>query len=152
MFVVLGLTVFVDLIVAVTTGLVAGSLLFVKRMSDLQMESISEKNGDFDHEALTSEEQARTSTILCTITSVALSFGGAKGLSQRLSANQGLRAIILDLADVVYIDTSALLALEDIIVNTQKAGVAIFIVGMREPVSKVLNRLDALKPFAKDHF
>ena len=40
MLVVLGLTVFVDLIVAVAVGIVAASLLFVKRMSDLQLENV----------------------------------------------------------------------------------------------------------------
>lgn len=133
----------------------AASVLFVKRMSDLQLESISETNGDFGHAALTDAENAILAPHIHDIVhfqlSGALSFGGAKGLSQQLSVHKGFKALILDLIDVVYVDTSASLALEDIIVNTQNSSVAIFIVGLRGSVGKVLNLFDVLKPIAKDH-
>ena len=72
-------------------------------------------------------------------------------MSQQLSVHKGFKALILNLIDVVYIDTSASQALEDIIVNTQNSSVAIFIVGLRESFGKVLNLFDVLKPIAKDH-
>lgn len=46
MLVVLVLTVFVDLIIALATGMVAASLLFVKRMSGLQMTSVRAASQD----------------------------------------------------------------------------------------------------------
>jgi len=155
MFTVLGLTVFVDLIVAVTVGLVAASLLFVKHMSELQMENIKEGNGNFGAVPLAEEEQAilarHADDIVHFQLSGAMSFGGAKGLTRRLTARGGYKILVLDLTDVGYIDTSASLALEDIIVNTREQGVAVFLVGLRPSVERVLDNLAVLKIIASDH-
>ena len=58
MFVVLILTVFVDLIIAVTVGVIAASLLFVKRMSDLQLQNIRAADGTLGEVPMTADEQA----------------------------------------------------------------------------------------------
>lgn len=155
MFLVLGLTVFVDLIMAVAAGLVAASLLFVKRMSDLQMQNIREQPGGFATEPLTDEEKAvlerHAHDILHIQLSGAVSFGGAKGLTKRMSVASNYKVLILDLAEVPFVDTSASLAFEDIILNTQQAGIAVFLVDIQPPVRKTLERLRVLSHVAADH-
>jgi SulP family sulfate permease len=58
MVVVMLLTVFVDLITAVGVGIVLASLLFVKRMSDLQIASMKTITGHSDETPLSDEESA----------------------------------------------------------------------------------------------
>lgn len=145
MFLVLGLTVFVDLIFAVGVGVVAASLLFVKRMSDLQLSSIRATDGSFGPVPMTSEEEAVLDSIsehvLLYHFSGPVSFGAAKGLVRRVVPRDTHSVLILDLSDVTFIDTSASLALEDIVTRSAELGVRVYLAGMREPVAEVLGRL-----------
>jgi SulP family sulfate permease len=58
MLVVLLLTVLVDLITAVAVGVVLASLLFVKRMSDLQLANIKAITGETSDGSLSEAEKA----------------------------------------------------------------------------------------------
>ena len=91
MLVVLLLTVFVDLITAVAVGIVLASLLFVKRMSDLQLANIKEITGDIDEPDLSVEEKAALDAgegrIVLYHLSGPFSFGAAKGMARRLAAS-----------------------------------------------------------------
>ncbi len=153
MFLVLGLTVFVDLIIAVTVGVVAASLLFVKRMSDLQLANIRATDGSFGEVPMSVEEEAALERIADDVLlyqfSGPVSFGAAKGLARRVAPRDGHKVLILDLSDVTYIDTSAALALDDIIAKTGDLGLRVYLVGMREPVAAVLERLGVLDDMPK---
>ncbi|MEX2451719.1 MAG: SulP family inorganic anion transporter [Rhodospirillales bacterium] len=156
MFLVLGLTVFVDLIVAVTVGMIAASLLFVKRMSDLQLSHVkSNHDGDGGGVTLTAADSAilarHPRDVLFFELAGALSFGGAKGLTRRIVADAGVKVLVLDLSGVLFVDTSASLALEEIIVRTQESGSAVLLVGLRPDVDKTLRRLGVLRFIATDH-
>ena len=154
MFLVLGLTVFVDLIVAVTVGMVASSLLFVKQMSDLQRSNVRSHN-ELSDVPLSKTARAilarYPSEILYYHFSGALSFGGAKGLTQQIAVDSGVKILVLDLTNVMFIDTSASLALEEIMVQNRESGVVVLLVGLCPPVEKILRRLDVLKAIAADH-
>ena len=54
---VLGLTVFVDLITAVLAGVVIAALAFVKQIADEQLRKVSGADGEEDH-SLSDEEAA----------------------------------------------------------------------------------------------
>jgi len=148
MFLVLGLTVFVDLIFAVGAGIAAASLLFVKRMSDLQLESIRTASGGFGTVPLTAEEDAvlasHAGEIMLYHFSGPLSFGAAKGIARRVVVSDAYRVLVLDLSDVTFVDTSASLALDDTIRTARDRGLEVFVVGMRAPVRRVLHRLGVL--------
>ena len=83
---VLVLTVFVNVITAVALGMIMASLLFVKRMADLQLDSI--QTVSTDSELLTPEEQEAFSCChgraLILRLSGPLSFGAASGMLRRL--------------------------------------------------------------------
>ena len=155
MFVVLILTVFVDLIIAVTVGIIAASLLFVKRMSDLQLQNIRAADGTLGEVPMTADEQAildrHPRAILLYSFSGPVSFGAAKGMTKKLMLGEHREALVLDLSDVTHVDTSGALAVEDIIVKARDMSLDVYLVGMRAPVHKVLDRLEVLDLVPADH-
>ena len=155
MFVVLILTVFVDLIIAVTAGMIAASLMFVKRMSDLQLQNIRAADGTLGEVLMAADEQlildCHPRAILLYSFSGPLSFGAAKGMTKKLALGELREALILDLSDVTHIDTSGALAIQDIIVKARDMSLDIYLVGMRSPVHRVLDRLDVLDLVSANH-
>ena len=148
MFLVLGLTVFVDLIMAVAVGIVVASLLFVNRMSGLQLGSIRAADGNLAEVPLTAAEEAFLSShvkeVMLYKLSGPVSFGAAKGITRRLVVSDTYKVLILDLSEVTLVDTSAALALEEVVVKAREQGKEVFLVGMRVPVRRILHRLGAL--------
>jgi len=89
MFVVFFVTVLVDLITAVGIGMVMASFLFLKHMSDLQVESITAITEPNEESSLTDEESTilteANGRILLYHMEGPLSFGPAKGMVRRLA-------------------------------------------------------------------
>lgn len=155
MLIVLLLTVFVDLITAVGVGIVLASLLFVKRMSDLQLANIRTLTGDSEDSVLGAEEKALLASgqgrvILFHFTGP-FSFGAAKGMARRLAAAGQYDVLILDLTDVPMLDSSASLAVEDAILQAEKRGKDVFLVGVRPEVESVLDRLGIIDLLPTGH-
>ena len=121
MLVVLLLTVLVDLITAVAVGIVLASLLFVKRMSDLQLANIKAITGGDDEPGLTEAEisalAAGDGRIILYHLSGPFSFGAAKGMARLLAASDDYDALVLDLSDVPFLDSSTSLVLEAAIIR-----------------------------------
>ena len=145
---VLFLTVFVDVITAVGVGIVLASLVFVKEMADLQVESIRTIVDDEQHDLLSAEEtealrrcDGRASILHL---SGAMSFGAANELMRRILSVRPVDVLIIDLVDVPGIDGSAALTLEEIIQRAEESGQVVLIVGMRIGVARILSRLGAL--------
>lgn len=148
------LTVFVDLIVAVAAGTIAASLLFVKRMADLQLQSIRAHDGVAGEIPLTAEEQAVLSRhpreILLYHMSGPMSFGAAQGMTRRLVAHGTCKVLVVDITDVPFVDASASLAIEDIVNRTRAQGVHILLAGLHPNVEKILARIGVLKTIPAD--
>jgi len=155
MLVVLLLTVFVDLVTAVGVGIVLASLLFVKRMSDLQLANIRTSAEPSGAALLNPEESAVLAEgggrVVLYHLSGPFSFGAAKGMARRLAAADEYDVLILDLTDVSFLDSSASLALEEAITTAQARGKAVYLVGLRHEVAKTLNKLGVLKLLPEDH-
>jgi SulP family sulfate permease len=149
MLVVLLLTVLVDLITAVAVGIVLASLLFVKRMSDLQLANIKAITGKTDDHPLNEKEtealEGANGRVILYHLSGPFSFGSAKGMARLLGASDDYDALVLDLADVPFVDSSASLSLEEAIKQAQRHGKEVYVVGVRPDVAKTLNRLGVLK-------
>lgn len=148
MIVVLILTVFVDIITAVGVGIVMASLVFVKEMADIQVQSISTILGDVGEDLLTAEETAifrrcngRASILHL---SGAMSFGAANEMMRRILSVRPVDVLIVDLTDVPSIDGSAALTLEEIVQRALDANQEVYVVGMHFSVALVLGRLGAL--------
>jgi SulP family sulfate permease len=148
MLVVLVLTIFVDIITAVGVGIVMASLVFVKEMADVQVQSIRTIVDGAGNELLTVDEAEMfrkcngRATILHL--SGAMSFGAANEMMRRIVAVKPVDVLIVDLSDVPSIDGSAALTLEEIIQRAADVEQEVLIVGMQFTVAKVLGRLGAL--------
>ncbi len=145
MFVVLALTVLVDLITAVAVGVVMASLLFVKRMSDLQLESIKaivDPNDDatFNAEEREALQQCR-GRVLYVHLGGPMSFGAANEMARKLSTQAECEILILDLSEVPMIDSSASLAVEEVIARAHAAGRRVLLAGLKPKVEQVLSKL-----------
>ena len=151
MSVVLLLTVFVDLIVAVTVGTILASLLLVKRMADLQLSSLTAlvsagEGPHLSHEEATILEAGAGRIILFEFRGP-FSFGAARGVAARLMKADSHGMLILDLSEVPLIDSSAALALEESVKRASGRDQHALLVGVRPAVRRVLDRLGVL-----DHF
>jgi len=144
---VLGLTVFVDLITAVAAGVVLAALAFVKRMADDQLRRIG-KGKDIDG-VTSDEEKALLEQAEGHITLFdfggPLSFGAAAdlGLQVRERTKDKGDAIILDFTRVPFLDVSAARAVETVACDGKRAGKTVYVTGMNDDVRSVLTGLDA---------
>lgn len=147
MLLVLALTVFVDLIVAVGIGVFLANMYTVKRLSDLQLGELKAMNGD-DAELTPYEREmmklAGERLALYRI-SGPISFGAAKGIHAKLRSGSEHDVLLLDLSGVSYIDVSTALTLEEIILETHARQHQIYLVGMKPNVNQVLGRLQILQ-------
>ena len=151
MAVVLTLTVLVDVITAVATGVVIASLIFVKESADLQIESIKALS-DPDHAPFLSPEEADMfrrceGRLLILYLSGLMSFGAAKELSRRIGITGTFDVVLIDLHDVPKVDGSAALALEEIVDQAVSAGQDVLMVGLSAPVARLLGQMGILERF-----
>ncbi len=145
MVLVLGLTVFVDLITAVAVGVVLAALAFIKKLADDQIASVQ-------HEAppQSSEEEVTLLSrcggrVMLFDFGGPLSFGAAADLGHHVRSRAGgkVEIIVLDFARVPFIDVSAVRAVETIIEDAHDAGKDVYFTGMSEEVEAVLHRFAA---------
>ncbi len=148
MLVVLTLTVFVDVITAVGVGVVLASLMFVKTMADMQIESIrtivDEEPDHFldDEERVAFRECGGRAAILHM--AGAMSFGAANEMMRRIAVVKPVDVLIIDLTTVPSVDGSAALALEELVQRALDNGQEALVAGMHMPVARMLGRLGAL--------
>jgi SulP family sulfate permease len=156
MYGVMALTVFVDLITAVAVGVFIANLLTVKHLTELQLEGIVKIDDPTDGLLLNPEEkelmrQAKGRILLFHLGGP-MSFGAAKGISQRLSIVGNYDALILDLTDVPLIGVTASLAIENMVKEARDKRRDVFLVGAHGRVEERLQRLDILKILSQGSF
>lgn len=153
MYGVLFLTVFVDLITAVATGVFIANVLTVRRLSDLQagkVKAITMPNGEIPLHPEEEEllKQARGQILLLRLGGP-MSFGAAKAISQQMGIVEDYEVLILDLTEVPFLGVTASLAVENMVKEACENGREVLIVGAKSEVKarlKRLNILDRLPP------
>ena len=153
---VLLMTVFIDLIMAVATGMVMASMIFMKRMSDLQHDSAvavnlpTEESALNEHETnILNEAQGR---ILLYYMEGPLSFGAAKGMVRRLAHFKEYDALVLDLSGVPSVDFTSCMALTDMISDTLASNDRyVFLVGLRPNVQEFMEKQNVLEKVDSSH-
>ncbi len=149
MLLVLGLTVFVDLVTAVVVGVFIANVITIKRLSDIQIDSIrviADQSTELD------QLTAREREILCLAGGRILlyyidgpvSYASVKGMTKKLAESQPHDALMFDLTSVPLIDVSTAMALENMIVDAIASDREVYIIGMNEVVRHVLARLQIL--------
>jgi SulP family sulfate permease len=151
---VLGLTVFKDLITAVGAGVVLAALAFVRQVAKSQLDALQalpEHLDDPQEAALLREAGGRV-----TIFDFGgpLSFGAAADVGHHVRERSPDRVdtIILDFARVPFIDVSAARAVETVACDGKRMGKTVFVSGASDTVRAVLSGLDADHCLPAEHF
>lgn len=147
MVLVLGLTVFVDLITAVAVGVVLASIAFVKQLADLQLKAFGGALPEIPSDTTPEEAEllrgARNRISLFDFGGP-LSFGAAADLGHKVRERVKKRAeaIVLDFSRVPFVDVSAARAVETIACDARRSGKRVFVSGMNDSIRKVMSGLN----------
>ena len=150
MAVVLFLTVFDNLIVAVGVGAALASILFVKHLSDSQFSEYGELNRWYDKWYRGKGQEHKIIEALHDKVYVyqfngPIFFGEAKNFNHHLPVMLKYDAIILHLANVPIIDQTGAYAIEDALQQIQDAGKQVYMVNLTDSARQTLLRFDILK-------
>ena len=149
---VLGLTVFIDLITAVATGVVLAALAYVKQVAAVQLEELASR----PYSQASPEERSLLDRLGNQVTVFEfggpLSFGAAADVGHHVRERyrDATHSIVLDFNRVPFLDVSAARAVETIAVDAHKAGKFVFISGMVSSVQETLASLGGDTSIADD--
>lgn len=135
------LTVFVDLTVAIETGVVLSSLLFMNRMSSMtQIKSLSnEITENFENQDVLTKDRIPEGVEIFEIFG-SFFFGAVNQFKDTLSiVKKKPKIIILRMRTVPFIDATALAALEELLEKSQKEGIRVILSGVSP---ELLNTMD----------
>ena len=149
MYLVIALTVLVDLIAAVGIGVFIANILTIDKMSSLQaksVKSISTGDGDLmlpeDEKALL--DQGKGQVLLFQLNG-AMIFGVAKAIGREHNAISDCKAVIFDLSEVSHLGVTAALAVENAVEEAIEKGRQVFVVGAAGTTQRRLEKLGLFK-------
>ena len=156
MYLVLILTVFVDLITAVAVGVFLANMMTVQNMTALQAEQMKtitrpEEADQLEEEERELLEQARGRVLMFCL-SGPMSFGAAKSISQRLSIVENYEVLILDVSQVSRIGVTALLAIENIIKESLNKQRQVLLLGVHGRAKERLKLLEVIRDMPPVNF
>ena len=145
MYLVIGLTVLVDLITAVFVGVFIANILTIDKMSALQSKSVkSVSTGDGDLNITSEERQLLdqgNGQILLFQLNGAMIFGVAKAISREHNAIGECKAVVFDLSEVSHLGVPAALAVENAVEEAIEVGRQVFVVGASGTTRRRLEKL-----------
>ena len=142
MLVVLGLTVFVDLIVAVVAGVALASVLFAKKLSDSShssYDSLEHLHEIAEHIPIELRKKIFTYTF-----NGPLYFGEVRNFNMALMKMKDIKYLIIQFYNVQIIDQTGAYALEDAIEYLERNGVKVLFVGITPVIKSLLERMGTL--------
>jgi len=149
MYLVIALTVLVDLIVAVGVGVFIANILTIDKMSALQskaVKSVSTGDGDLmipdEEKALL--DQGKGQVLLFQLNG-AMIFGVAKAIAREHNAIRDCKAVIFDLSEVSHLGVTAALAVENAVEEAIEKGRQVFVVGAADTTQRRLEKLGLFK-------
>lgn len=145
---VLGLTVFVDLITAVAVGVVMAALAFVRHVARLQLENLRNRPEHLDSPEERELLAGSGGRVLLFEFSGPLSFGAAADLGHhvREQCEPGSRVLILEFSRVPSLDVSAIKAVENIAADARDSGKLLYLAGMNDVVRSTLQGMNGGLP------
>nr|WP_268885097.1 SulP family inorganic anion transporter [Iodidimonas gelatinilytica] len=152
MILVLGLTVFVDLITAVAIGMVLAALAFIHQLAKTQLANIGTIPGlDLSTNEAEMLKHADGRIAIFDFGGP-LSFGAAADMGHRARERTDgkVSSLILDFSRVPFLDMSAANAVETIIQDGKNSGKRIYLTGLRDDVHAVLKGLGVLDMVPQD--
>ena len=149
MYGVLLMTVFWDLIWAVLVGVFIANMLTIDSITETQLEGMEEDNlllkGDKQGQnTLPADEKALldrcSGEVMLFRLKGPLSFGAAKGISDRMNLVRNYKILILDITDVPRLGVTATLAIEDMMQEAKNNSRKAFVAGANEKVRERLSK------------
>jgi len=145
MYLVIALTVLVDLIAAVGIGVFIANILTIDKMSALQsksVKSISTGDGDLDisDDERSLLEQGRGQVLLFQLNG-AMIFGVAKAIGREHNAIGDCKAVVFDLSEVSHLGVTAALAVENAVEEAIEKGRQVYVVGATGTTQRRLEKL-----------
>lgn len=148
MIIVLFITVFLDLLVAVAIGMVMASFLFMKKMSDIAEEKtkiteIAEIQREQGWEDEVMPEYIRKNVLVKHLDGP-LFFGFASGFTERVSTLKDIKFVIIRMKKVPFIDQTGLYALEDAILSLEQKGIQVLLTGLQEQPRDMMEKINII--------
>ncbi|MEM7756640.1 MAG: SulP family inorganic anion transporter [Cyanobacteria bacterium P01_A01_bin.40] len=148
MYGVIGLTVFVDLIVAVGVGVFVANILTIERLSNHRADKVKAVTYDDEEIELNPTEKAllerANGRVLLFYLSGPMIFGVAKAISREHNLINDYQALVLDLSEVPILGVTSSLALENAITEAIEKSRQVFLVGVSGQVEKRLRKLGVM--------
>lgn len=152
MYLVLGLTVFVNLLVAVGIGIFIANIMTIERLSRSELATVNTISLGGDAVQVTDTEreliQQADGAILVLELSGPMIFGVAQALSRESSViRDTFKVLVIDLETVPFLDTTIALLLEGVIADALTRQAMVYVCTQHDQVREKLRRLDV---FAED--
>ncbi len=139
-------TIFFDLILAVEVGLISAGILFIKKMSDLSLTKMPEEKMFKQGLPLEISKQ-----IVIYRVDGPLFFGVAERFVSVLHEIPEVKILVLRMRYVSSIDSSGVIALEEIHNDLKKRKCKLLLSGMRNSVKNILDRSGVLDHIGKEN-
>tara|TARA_B100000965_G_C19578262_1_gene752308 strand:+ start:209 stop:1867 length:1659 start_codon:yes stop_codon:yes gene_type:complete len=149
MYGVLLMTVFWDLIWAVLVGVFIANMLTIDSITESQLEGMEadnplNKENQQNSNLLPSDEkdllEKCSGEVMLFRLRGPLSFGAAKGISERMVLVRNYKILILDITDVPRVGVTATLAIEDMMQEARKNSRKAYVAGANEKVKERLSK------------
>ena len=141
------MTVFWNLIWAVLVGVFIANMLTIDSITETQLEGMDQDNpvdNANNNSLLPSEEQALfdrcNGDVMLFRLKGPLSFGAAKGITERMMLIRNYKVLILDITDVPRLGVTATLAIEDMMQEAKNNSRKAFVAGANEKVKERLSK------------
>jgi SulP family sulfate permease len=132
-------TIFIDMVAGVTAGVVLACLLLIKRMTNLTRSEISHVSTSY-HSKI-SHLKLPQDMMIYHITGPVF-FGTMEIVFDRIRFIQDqIKTIIIDMENVPFIDITGLVAMKNIIMDTQNNNISIILCGKGEITDKIIQKL-----------
>lgn len=139
MLVVLGLTVFVDLMWAVAAGMILASLILVKRLAGMDPAARGSLSRRASGDAA-SGQQAIDGASLVEL-SGSLFFGNCRGWQREVEDLADAGAVVMDMQKLVYLDQSGAYAIADALERLELQGMRVYVAGLHSEPATLLAKL-----------
>jgi len=154
MLIVLGMTMFVDLIQAVAVGLILSSILFMKQMSDqlgseVKVLPIKENCRQWWKENI---PDSIADKIYVKHFPGPIFFGFAPALQAMAESLPDIRVVIFRMMNVPNIDQTGLYALEEVVLSLEKRNIAVVITGLQKQPYRMLQRINMVPGLIPENY
>ncbi len=156
MLVTFGMTVFIDLITAVGVGIILASFVSSRRAENHELEGITALALKPGGEMLGEKENRMLEQLGDRVALVNLrgrfSYASARQLTHTIGLFDNKKLVIIyDFSETVYIDTSAALAIEDMLVSAHDQTEKVYVCGLSGETLKTFTTLGVLECIPADH-